>query len=73
MFPYCSWRSLANEISDGADDDGVEEADDNGSAKTSFIYLILSDSLIYMFIKKCILKYVLFLFLAGLFDFLGSY
>ena len=41
--------------------------------KTSFMYVILSDSLIYMLIKKCILKCVLFLFLTGLFDLLGFY
>ena len=34
--------------------------------KDEFIYVILSDSLIYKFITKCILKRVLFLFLTGL-------
>ena len=41
--------------------------------KINFMYVILSDSLIYMLIKKCILKYVLFLFLTGLSDLVGFY
>ena len=36
------------------------------SNKDEFIYVILSDSLIYKFITKSILKRVLFLFLTGL-------
>ena len=34
--------------------------------KDEFIYVILSDSLIYKFIATCILKPVLFLYLTGL-------
>ena len=65
-----------DENSDAGDDDGVEEADDDAlqtSNKYEFICVILSDSLIYNFIIKCILKHVLFLFLTGLYDLLGCY
>ena len=41
--------------------------------KDKFIYVMLSDSLIYKFITKCILKHVLFLFLTGLHGLLGCY
>ena len=43
------------------------------SNKDGFIYVILSDSLIYKFITKCILKRVLFLILTGLNGLLGCY
>ena len=63
-----------DENSDAGDDDGVEEADDDAlqtSNKYEFICVILSDSSIYNFIIKCILKHALFLFLTGLYDLLG--
>ena len=41
--------------------------------KDEFIYMILSDSLIYKFIIKCILKHFLLLLLTSLYDLLGRY
>ena len=61
-----------DENSNCGDGDGVKKADYDGSAD-EFIYVILSDSLIYNFIIKCILNYVLFLFLTGLYDLLECY
>ena len=39
--------------------------------KNGFVYVILTDSVIYTFNIKCIFKHVLFLFLTDLYDLLG--
>ena len=67
----CAYCNVDN-IGRNGDGDGNEKADYDGSAD-EFIYVILSDSLIYNFIIKCILNYVLFLFLTGLYDLLECY